>query len=186
MTLGSLNKRFGVAGKSAPWLIFLAFVLAWTLFHALAAPGRASTDVFIFRDAGCNCAAGEGLVARSVPHNQSVEPELFASYTPGAPLLFALPARLFGCKAYVDVFYNLFFATLSAALLLYGLLRGIPSGTAWLWSAVLIGGVLPTGLLSMGGDRPEPPAFCLLAALMLMWREDRSASFKVILMGLNG
>jgi hypothetical protein len=175
-----------MASKTVPWLIFLGFALAWTLFHALSAPNWASTDVYIFRDAGCNCAAGEGLVARSVPHNQSVEPELFASYTPGAPLLFALPARLFGCKPYVDTFYNLFFATLSAALLLYGLLRGVPSGTAWLWSAVLIGGILPTGLLSINGDRPETPAFCLLAALLLMWREDRSASFKVILVGLNG
>ena len=71
------------------------------------------------------------------------------------------------------------------ALLLYGLLRGVPSETAWLWFAVLIGGILPTGLLSINGDRPETPAFCLLAALLLMWREDRSASFKVILVGLN-
>ena len=141
---GKDNSPSNMASKTVPWLICLAFALAWALFHALTAPNWASTDVYIFRDAGCNCAAGEGLVARSVPHNQSVEPELFASYTPGAPLLFALPARLFGCKPYVDVFYNLFFATLSAALLLYGLLRGIPSGKAWLWSAVLIGAVLPT------------------------------------------
>ena len=114
MTLGGRDhSRSSMASKTVPWLIFLAFALAWTLFHAFTAPNWASTDVYIFRDAGCNCAAGEGLVARSVPHNQSVEPELFASYTPGAPLLFALPARLFGCKPYVDVFYNLFFATLS-------------------------------------------------------------------------
>jgi hypothetical protein len=186
MTLSSVDEDSSLAGRTAPWLIFVAFVLAWTFFHELAAPSRASTDVYIFRDAGCNCAAGEGLVARSLPQDQSVRPQLFASYTPGAPLLFAIPAKLFGCKAYVDVFFNLLIATLSAGLVLYGLLRGVTSKPIRLASAALIGAMLPTGLLSVAGDRPEAPAFCLLAILLLSWRAARSPQAKTILAGLNG
>ena len=172
--------------KTAPWLVFLAFALAWTLFHALTAPNRATTDVFVFRDAGCNCAAGQGLVARSVPHNQSANAELFASYTPGAPLLFAIPARIFGCRPYVDLFYNLFFAAFSAGLLLFAVLRGVSSSAVRLASAFLIGIVLPTGVISAGGDRPEAPAFCLLAILLLAWRPIRSTLAKTLLAGANG
>ncbi len=186
MTSSSVGEGSSLADRTAPWLIFVAFVLAWTLFHALAAPGRASTDVYIFRDPGCNCAAGEGLVSRSMPQEQSVKPELFAGYTPGAPLLFAIPAKLFGCKAYVDVFFNLLIAALSAGLVLYGLLRGVTSKPIRLASSVLIGAMLPTGLLSVAGDRPEAPAFCLLAILLLSWRADRSFQAMTILAGLNG
>jgi hypothetical protein len=185
MTVSAKRKSAVLTGRTAPWLIFLAFALAWTLFHALTAPTRASTDVYIFRDAGCNCAAGEGFVARSVPHNQSLEPELFASYTPGAPLLFAIPARFFGCKPYVDVYYNFFFAVFAAALLLDALLRGASSKSVRLGSALLIGAILPTGLVSIGGDRPEVPAFCLLAVLLLLWRPSRSTPAKTLLVTMN-
>ena len=53
-------------------------------------------------------------------------------------------------------------------------------------SAFLIGIVLPTGVISAGGDRPEAPAFCLLAILLLAWRPGRSTLAKTLLAGANG
>ena len=186
MRSGTGTAESTLSSAAASWLVFFALLSAWILFHAIAAPSRATTDVFIFRDAGCNCAAGRGLSAASVPHGQTVAPRLFASYTPADPLLFAIAARAFGCSAYTDVFFNLFFDALAGGLLLYGILRGVTSPTVRLWSAFLIGMVIPTGLLSTDYDRPEAPAFCLLALLLLCWRADRSSWIKSVLMGLNG
>src|ERR1700752_678667 len=84
--------------SAIPWLILGAFAVFWFSFFALTSPQPAGPDVFVFRDAGCNWAYGRGLVAASVPHANTVRPMLFASYTPGALLLFGVAASLFGCS----------------------------------------------------------------------------------------
>jgi hypothetical protein len=94
-----------------PWIILSAFTVLWIVFFPLTSPQPGGTDVFVFRDAGCNWAAGRGLVAASVPHANTVMPMLFASYTPGDLILFGLaassliqpsrsgPPRLLACSA---------------------------------------------------------------------------------------
>ena len=104
--------------SAAPWLILGTFAVFWFSFFALTTPLPGGPDVFVFRDAGCNWAGGNGLVAASVPHANTAHPLLFASYTPGALLLFGAVASVFGCSGLVDTFYNLAWATI-AVLLLY-------------------------------------------------------------------
>ena len=174
------------ARSRLPWMILLAWIIFWIVLSALAAPTVGGVDVFIFRDAGCNVAAGSGLTAASVPHAQTAAPQLFASYTPGAPLLFSIAARLFGCHPYVDVFYNLLFGALASFLLLLAFMRGVERPAARAWAALLIGAMLPTGMFTTDVDRPELPAFCLLVGLLLIWTSTKSNVGKTILIGLNG
>src|SRR3984885_4286526 len=103
--------------RSLPWIILGIFTLFWVSFFALMSPQPAGPDVFVFRDAGCNWAQGRGLVAASVPHANTITPVLFASYTPGALVLFGLVASLFGCSGGVDTFYNLALAAVAVFLL---------------------------------------------------------------------
>ena len=137
--------------------------------------------MFVFRDAGCNFANGRGLTAASVPHANTVNPMLFASYTPGAPFLFGVAASLFGCSASVDTFYNLALAA-AAVFLLYGCFSlAVTSGWQRVCAALLLGALLPTGMVAFDPDRPEMPAFCLLAAILLLWRWTSSIAARSLL-----
>jgi hypothetical protein len=144
----------------------------WFGFFALTSPLPPGPDVFVFRDAGCNWAHGIGLVAASVPHANTVNPRLFASYTPGAPLLFGLGASIFGCSGWFDTFYNLALAASSCR--------------QRIWAALLLGALLPTGMVAFDGDRPEMPAFCLMVAILLGWRKTRSVAGRALLLGCVG
>ena len=161
------------ATSAIPWFILAAFTILWFGFFAFTSPQPGGPDVFVFRDAGCNWAHGRGLTAASVPHANTVRPMLFASYTPGAPLLFGAAASLFGCSAAVDTFYNLTLAA-AAVFLLYGCFSlAVTSGWQRVCAALLLGALLPTGMVAFDPDRPEMPAFCLLVVILLLWRVRR-------------
>jgi hypothetical protein len=169
------------ATSALPWFILAAFTVCWFSFFALTSPQPGGPDVFVFRDAGCNFAHGRGLTAASVPHANTVNPTLFASYTPGTPLLFGMAASLFGCSAAVDTFYNLALAT-AAIFLLYGCFSlAVTSGWQRVCAALLLGVSLPTGMVAFDPDRPEMPAFCLLAAILLLWRWTSSITARSFL-----
>jgi hypothetical protein len=169
-----------------PWLILAAFTIIWFSFFALTSPQPGGPDVFVFRDAGCNWAHGGGLVAASVPHANTVRPTLFASYTPGAPLLFGAAASLFGCSGAVDTFYNLTLAT-GAIFLLYACFSfAVASGWQRICAALLLGALLPTGMVAFDPDRPEMPAFCLLVVILLLWRCSSSIAARSLLFAGSG
>jgi hypothetical protein len=173
--------------KSAvPWLILGTFAIFWLSFFSLSSPLPGGPDVFVFRDAGCNWAGGNGFVAASVPHANTAHPVPFASYTPGALLLFGMVASVFGCSGMVDTFYNLAWATF-AVLLLYRCFSLTVSNTAQrVCAAVLLGAVLPTGMVAFDPDRPEMPAFCVLVGILLLWRCTSSVTAKSLLLGCTG
>src|SRR6202166_1408870 len=124
--------------SAIPWIILGVFALFWFIFFALTSPQPGGPDVFVFRDAGCNWAHGGGLGAASVPHANTVRPMGFASYTPGAPLLFGAAASLFGCSGAVDTFYNLTLAT-GAIFLLYACFSfAVTSGWPRICAALLL------------------------------------------------
>jgi len=176
----ALGARWSRKG-TVPWVILGVFALFWFIFFALMSPQPAGPDVFVFRDAGCNWAEGRGLVAASVPHANTVHPMLFASYTPGALLLFGVAASLFGCSGSVDTFYNLTLAA-SAVLLLYRCFSlAVTSGRQRAWAALLLGAILPTGMVAFDPDRPEMPAFCLMVAILLLWRRASSVAARSLL-----
>jgi hypothetical protein len=174
------------ATSALPWFILAAFTVCWFSFFALTSPQPGGPDVFVFRDAGCNWAHGRGLTAASVPHANTVNPMLFASYTPGTPLLFGVAASLFGCSASVDTFYNLALAA-AAVFLLYGCFSlAVTSGWQRVWAALLLGTLLPTGMVAFDPDRPEMPAFCLLVAILLLWRWKSSIAARALLFAGTG
>ena len=53
-------------------------------------------------------------------------------------------------------------------------------------AAVLLGAVLPTGTVAFDSDRPQMPAFCLLTAILLLWRRASSATSRSLLLGCTG
>ena len=167
--------------STTPWFILAAFTGFWFSFFALTSPLPGGPDVFVFRDAGCNWAHGRGLVAASVPHANTVRPMLFASYTPGAPLLFGVAASLFGCSGSVDTFYNLALAAIAVFLLYRCFSLAVTSGWQRTCAALLLGALLPTGMIAFDPDRPEMPAFCLLVAILLLWRRTSSFATRSLL-----
>jgi hypothetical protein len=172
--------------RSLPWIILGIFTLFWVSFFALMSPQLAGPDVFVFRDAGCNWAQGRGLVAASVPHANTITPVLFASYTPGALVLFGLVASLFGCSGAVDIFYNLALAAVAVFLLYRCFSLAVTSGWQRASAALLLGAALPTGMVAFDADRPEIPAFCLLVVILLLWRQMSSVAIRSVLFACNG
>lgn len=175
------------ARRITPWLIFGIVTLFWISFIAFTSPKRGGTDAFIFRDAGCNCARGLGLVSNSVPtKGVSIPSQLFAAYTPGAPLLFAPAARIFGCSAYVDTYYN-FFLLLIISICLLWLYFGFVEGEVLRLAATLtIGITLPGGLYLSAPDRPEAIALCLALPLLIVWKRTNSTRSRMLLIGCSG
>jgi hypothetical protein len=173
--------------KSAvPWLTLGTFAIFWFSFFSLTSPLPGGPDVFVFRDAGCNWAGGNGLVAASVPHSNTARPLPFASYTPGAVLLFGVVASVFGCSGMVDTFYSLAWATIAVLLLYRCFSLAVTNAAQRACAAALLGAVLPTGMVAFDRDRPEMPAFCLLVALLLLWRRTSSAMPRSLLLGCTG
>jgi hypothetical protein len=172
--------------RTLPWVILGVFSLFWFGFFALMPPQPGGPDVFVFRDAGCNWAHGRGLVAASVPTANTITPLLFASYTPGALLLFGLAASLFGCSGPVDTFYNVGFAAAAIFLLYRCFSLAVSSGWQRICAALLLGAALPTGLVAFDSDRPEMPALCLLVAILLLWRQTSSVAGRSLLLGCVG
>ena len=172
--------------RTVPWLILGILTVFWVGFFALVSPQPAGPDVFVFRDAGCNWAQGRGLMAASVPHAITMSPMLFASYTPGAPLLFGLAASLFGCSGGVDTFYNLALAAAAVFLLYRCFSLAVTSGWQRASAALLFGAALPTGMVAFDSDRPEMPAFCLLVVILLLWRQSSSVASRSLLFACNG
>jgi hypothetical protein len=172
--------------NAVPWLILGTFAVFWFSFFALTSPLPGGPDVFVFRDAGCNWAGGNGLVAASVPHSNTSHPLPFATYTPGALLLFGVIASIFGCSGVVDTFYNLAWATIAVFLLYRCFSLTVTNTTQRACAAVLLGAVLPTGMVAFDPDRPEIPAFCVLVTILLLWRRASSATARSLLLGCTG
>jgi len=172
--------------NAVPWLILGTFAVFWLSFFALTSPLPGGTDVFVFRDAGCNWAGGDGLVAASVPHSNTARPLPFASYTPGTPLLFGVVASVFGCSGMVDTFYNLAWATIAVLLLYRCFSLAVADEKQRACAAVLLGAVLPTGMIASETDRPEMPAFCVLTAILLLWHRTSSTVARSLLLGCTG
>ena len=170
----------------APFAILGAFVLCWTIFIAATSPNFGGTDVFIFRDAGCNCAARLGFVSQSSPVTPaSIPPVLFADYTPGSLLLFAPVARIFGCTPYTDTYFDLALLVLMAMLVLAYLPDDDHSHRKRVLAAVVLGVMLPVGVFQMLTDRPENLALSLFFVLLLLWKKTQRIWSRSLIAGLS-
>lgn len=145
-------------------LVYVGFVIGLVVSTCLVTnlvPSGGSTDVFLFRDAGCNLSLGLGFTSISLPGYGALERAVFASYTPGLPLLFGVVASIFGCSAETNAWFNWFQAALASSLVVC-VFPNLRIGAALRLTGGFGFGLLgPTGLLLPNTDRPELLAFSL-------------------------
>ena len=158
--------------RMAFWGILALSLVFWIVFSWLGAPRQAGTDVFVYRDAGCNLALGRGFYSLGLPGTDDLQSHLFASNGPAVPFLFGLFALLFGCNGYADTFFELLFAAM-ATLAVATLMEPAISRQWKLICAVLLGLVLPAGLVVTEPDRPDMPSFAIFVFACLLARSQR-------------
>ena len=163
MQLTSLGKGVPVLYPGVYWLALLLFVIVWFAVSALIAPNAGGTDVYIFKDAGCNLALKRGFTAIALPGMNDLDPHLYATYSPGLPLLYGLFASIFGCNGYSNTYFDLIIAA-ATTLTFAAIVQRAIAPRAQIFSAILIGLVLPTGMVLTASDRPE--AFGLLGIMV--------------------
>ena len=157
--------------RMAFWGILALSLVFWIVFSWLGAPRQAGTDVFVYRDAGCNLALGRGFYSLGLPGTDDLQSHLFASNGPAVPFLFGLFALLFGCNGYADTFFELLFAAM-ATLAVAALMEPAISRRWKLICAVLLGLVLPAGLVVTEPDRPDMPSFAIFVFACLLARSQ--------------
>jgi hypothetical protein len=136
------------------WQTLLLFVIFWFVASAFIAPNAGGTDVYIFKDAGCNLALKRGFTAIALPGMHGLEPHLYAAYSPGLPLLYGVFASIFGCNGYSNTYFDLIIAAVTTLVFAAIVQRAIPPRAQTL-TAVLLGLVLPSGMVLTASDRPE-------------------------------
>ena len=74
-----------------------------------------------------------------------------------------------------------------AIFLLYACFSfAVTSGWQRICAVLLLGALLPTGMVAFDPDRPEMPAFCLLVAILLLWRRTPSIAARSLLFAGSG
>jgi hypothetical protein len=173
--------------RRVPFLVLAGFATFWFGFFALSSPIFGGTDVFIFRDASCNCTAHLGFVTSSAPtHPAYIPPVLFADYTPGTLIAFAPVASIFGCTSSAHTYYELLLLLLIAGFVLAFIPDDHQHRGQRICAALIAGITLPVGLFETGADRPEPVAIVIFFALLTLWRRMRSVLGRAIIIGLAG
>jgi len=167
----------------APFIGGLAASLSLTLY--LSPPG-AGTDIFLFKDAGCNLALGRGFNTFAIPGSPGLTPHLFSSYAPGFPFVFGIFSLLFGCSVKANAFFNYIVGVVAS-----GLFWGIGCSTIYprLHKAIvgfLVGLVGPFALVAHDGDRPETLAFGFFVVTCLaIGRCTREDAISALLAGIT-
>ncbi len=154
--------------------------LAWTLW---AAPAGMGIDGWIYKGPGCALAQGDGLTARYLPASISDQPLLYAVYTPGLALTFALPAWIGGCTPVTNAVFNLAVGAATAALLLPLVLAPFAGRTGRRLVVLLLLPLVPAGISALDFDRGEPLALLFLLAglrLLAAGRPRRAPAFVAV------
>ena len=151
------------------WFLFLACALGWLVLSLLIAPSVSGPDVFIFRDAGWNLAAWGTFQSAAGPYSHDLVPRLYAAYTPIFPLLFAAYATVFPRNPYAGTVFNLILGLLTAAVVLYWVLRQAASRMrdAVAWTIAVLA---PVFIIY---DRPEDVALILFSAVIALGLKPR-------------
>src|SRR5262245_38830775 len=99
--------------RHAYWGILVFSLVLWSAISWVSVPRPAGSDVFVYKDAGCNLALGRGFHSIGLPGTDDLQPHLFASNGPAVPFLFGLFAFLFGCNGHANTFFELLFAAVA-------------------------------------------------------------------------
>jgi hypothetical protein len=158
--------------RLAYWSAIAFGLLLWIVISWVGTPRQAGTDVFGYKDAGCNLALGRGFYSVGLPGTDDLQSHLFASNGPAVPFLFGLFALLFGCSGYANTFFELLFATMATFAIAALIEPAI--NTRWkLICAALLGLVLPSGLVFSQPDRGDMPSFAIFVFACLLARSQR-------------
>ena len=161
-----------VTGRDWFWPIVLGFLVFWLVESCLGAPRGGAPDVFVYKEPGCNMAAGLGFTAWGMPGTGDLDRHLFATSGPAIPFLFGLVASVLGCTGRVNTLFELSFAAVSTIGIAYLLAPSL--SRRWRPAlALLIGLALPSGLLVSEIDRPGVPAFPIFLLACLAARAPR-------------
>ena len=133
--------------------IFYASLAVSLALEIIVGPAFGGTDVYIFKDAGCNFGLGHGFQSSLLPGYLKVNPELFSSYAPGLPYLFGIFTKFFGCTGFSNLIFNWISASLASVLMLYILPSGMKKDIKYLPIAFILGFSIWKG--NFEGDRPE-------------------------------
>jgi hypothetical protein len=170
-----------------PFVVLAVFAIFWAWLLAFSSPLFGGTDVFIFRDASCNCASHLGFVTSSAPtHPAYVPPVVFADYTPGTLLIFAPIARIFGCKPYTDTYWELLLLLVIACFVVAFVPDDEEHRGHRMLAALIAGMTLPAGLFESGADRPEPLAIAVFFVLLMLWKRAQKGWVRALIVGLSG
>jgi len=168
---GVRSEKFDIV-RIGYWGILAFSLVLWIVIAWAGAPRFAGSDVFGYKDAGCNLALGRGFLAIGLAGTNDLQPHLFASNGPAVPFLFGLFAFLFGCSGYANTFFELLFAAI-ATLAIAALMEPAINKQWKLICAVLLGLVLPSGLVVTEPDRPDMPSFAIFIFACLLARSQR-------------
>jgi hypothetical protein len=158
--------------RLAYWGVLAFSLVLWIVISWVGAPRLGGTDVFIYKDAGCNLALGRGFHSIGLPGTDDLQAHLFASNGPAVPFLFGLFASFLGCNGYTNTFFELLFAAM-ATLAIATLLEPAIKRRWKLICATIIGLALPSGLVATEPDRPEMPSLAIFVFACLLARSQK-------------
>lgn len=146
------------------WSLLAVAALLWLAWTLWAAPPGMGIDGWIYKGPACALAQGDGLTARYLPASISDRPQLYAIYTPGLALAFALPAWIGGCTPLTNAVFDLAVGLATVAMLLPLVLAPFTGRTSRRLVALLMVPLVPTGISALDFDRGEPLALVFLLA----------------------
>ncbi|MPY70075.1 MAG: hypothetical protein GEU92_08310 [Alphaproteobacteria bacterium] len=152
-------------------LFFLATCVVWTAFDIVYPNVPGGTDVFHYKDAGCNLAGGYGFVSASFVGTGSFDELLWFGQGPLFPLIYGAYASVAGCGFVADNVFDLFVSATLCVLVLRLLWRSL-APALWTALAVALGIILPSGGFTWPSDRPDHLALCLVLAVPFLFSTD--------------
>lgn len=148
---------------------------AWIAFGLAYPNSFGGTDVFHFKDPGCNLALGYGFTSASYVGTHSFDARFWFSQGPLFPLIYGAYASLFGCNVVADNVFTLSTSLILAALVLF-LVRPFLSGRWFAAFAVALAILAPTGGYQWPTeDRPDHLALVFLLLIPALAQERPGA-----------
>lgn len=168
------------------YIPFFCGFLAWVVFRVLFPNTVGATDVFHFKDPGCNLALGHGLTSNSYIGTNSFDREVWLSQGPIFPIVFSVFAKIFGCNYYANAIFDMT-VSLFLSFQIFILAANFLKGFGIILFASLIGLFAPTGGYAWPTDRPDHLALVIVLAILLLNQHSRwqfSSSWAFFLSGL--
>jgi Dolichyl-phosphate-mannose-protein mannosyltransferase len=139
---------------------------AWIAFFIYYPSLMGGTDVYHFKDPGCNMALGHGFVSSSYVGSESFERLPWLSQGPVFPYLYGIFASLFGCNATSNNLFDFLIASILALQTIFLTTRLQLKGSN-IFLILSLAVFLPTGGYQWTQDRPDHLALAFLLGSLI-------------------